>query len=136
MAVAMVALSATPTLAARGSGGGGGRTGTGGSGSLTLVVVSSPYNDGQPHWNGTVTFNISTSATTAPYVSLDCYQNGVQVYTAMAGFYAGYPWPWTQYFLLSSPSWTAGAANCTATLFYESGTKAVILQTLSFPVSA
>src|SRR5438477_1235424 len=36
--------------------------------SLALVVESSPYNDNLPHWNGTVTFNITQTVTTEPHV--------------------------------------------------------------------
>ncbi len=57
------------------------------------------------------------------------------VYGAVAGFYPSYPWPWTQIFTLSSPSWTSGGANCTASLYYFSGKKTITLSTMSFPVS-
>jgi len=102
--------------------------------SLTLVLVNST--DGLAHYGQQVTFNVSTNATTQPNVSVDCYQNGALVYGAVAGFYAGYPWPWTQVFTLSSPSWTGGAASCTAALYYFSGKKTVTLTTLNVPVSA
>ncbi len=92
--------------------------------------------DGLPHYGQQVTFNVSTNATTQPNVSVDCYQNGALVYGAVAGFYAGYPWPWTQVFTLSSPSWTGGAANCTAALYYFNGKKTVTLTSLNVPVSA
>jgi hypothetical protein len=111
--------------------GGGGSTGTS---SLSLVLLNST--DGLPHWGQQVTFNVSTTATTQPNVSLDCYQNGTLVYGAVAGFYASYPWPWTQTFILSSPAWTGGAANCTAALYYFSGTKTITLKTLSIAVYA
>ncbi len=98
--------------------------------SLSLVLLNSA--DGLAHWGQQVTFNVSTTATTEPNVSLNCYQTGVLVYGAVAGFYPSYPWPWTQIFTLSSPSWTSGAADCTATLYYFSGRKTVTLATLSF----
>jgi hypothetical protein len=100
--------------------------------SLSLVLENST--DGQPHWGQTVTFKVSTGATTQPNVSLDCYQNGVLVYGAVAGFYAGYPWPGSQNFILSSPSWTGGGASCTASLYYFSGRKTVTLTNLNFQV--
>jgi hypothetical protein len=100
--------------------------------SLTLVPLNST--DGLPHWGQQVTFNVSTTATTQPNVSLNCYQNGVLVYGAVAGFYPSYPWPWTQIFTLSSPSWTSGGANCTAALYYFSGTKTVTLTTMNIQV--
>src|SRR5438552_380709 len=88
---------------------------------LSLTLLNST--DTLAHWGQQVTFNVSTTATTEPNVSLNCYQNGSLVYGAVAGFYPSYPWPWTQIFTLSSPSWTAGGADCTATLYYFSGTK-------------
>ncbi len=100
--------------------------------SLSLVLLNSA--DGLPHWGQQVTFNVSTTATTQPNVSLNCYHNGVLVYGAVAGFYPSYPWPWTQTFTLSSPSWTSGGADCTAALYYFNGTKTVTLATLSFGV--
>jgi hypothetical protein len=105
-----------------------------GSSSLALVVLNS--SDGLPHHGGQVTFKVSTTATTQPNVSLDCYQNGALVYGAVAGFYPSYPWPWDQIFTLSSPSWTGGAANCTAALYYFSGRKTVTLTTLNFQAYA
>ncbi len=105
-----------------------------GTSSLALVLVNST--DGLPHYGQQVTFKVSTTATTLPNVSLDCYQNGVLVYGAVAGFYPSYPWPWNQIFILSSPSWTGGAANCTAALYYFSGKKTITLTTLNFLVYA
>jgi hypothetical protein len=119
---------------ARGSGGGKPKPGggTGGSGSLTLVMVNDVNRDGQPNWGDTVTFNISTSATTEPNVSLTCSQNGKVVYGATGGFYDGYPWPWTKNMTLSSSSWTGGAASCVAKLYYFSGTSQIDLGSTSF----
>lgn len=105
-----------------------------GSSSLSLVLIDST--DGVPHWGQSVTFNVATTATSEPNVSLDCYQNGTLVYGAVTGFYPSYPWPGTQIMPLSSPSWTDGPASCTAQLYYFSGKKTVILQTLNFDVYA
>ncbi len=102
-----------------------------GKSSLSLVLLNST--DGLPHWGQAVTFNVSTTATSYPSVSLDCYQNGALVLSWSAGFYAGYPW--TTDVTLSSPSWTSGGASCTATLYYSSGKNKVIdLATLPFQV--
>jgi len=113
------------------SGGSNGHTQNANS-SLSLVLLNST--DGLPHWGQQVTFNVSTTATTQPNVSLNCYQNGSLVYGAVAGFYPSYPWPWTQIFTLSSPSWKSGGANCTASLYYFSGKKTTTLTTMSFQV--
>jgi hypothetical protein len=114
-----------------GSGGGGGHHGGGGSTSSTvaLVMVTDQNGNGLPNWNDTITFNISTTATANPYLSVRCYQGGTLVYSADAGFYAGYLWPGAQIMPLYSPSWTGGAASCTAVL--NNG-----LATLSFNVGA
>lgn len=76
----------------------------------------------------TITFNVSTTAPN-PYVTVTCTQNGVLLYSASAGFYPEYLWPGARNMPLSSPSWTGGAANCTADL--NSG-----LATLNFAVGA
>ena len=102
--------------------------------SLKLVLVNST--DGLAHWGQSVTFNVSTTATAEPNVSLDCYQNGSLVLGAVAGFYPSYPWPDSKTFILSSPAWIGGPASCTAALYYFSGRKTVTLTTMAIPVSA
>jgi len=131
--LAATTISSPVTLLAahKASGGSNGHTQNANS-SLSLVLLNST--DGLPHWGQQVTFNVSTTATTQPNVSLDCYQNGSLVYGAVAGFYPSYPWPWTQIFTLSSPSWKSGGANCTASLYYFSGKKTTTLTTMSFQV--
>ena len=107
---------------------GGGKTGSGTS-SLSLVMVTDVNSDGLPNHGDTITFNVSTTATTVPTVSVKCYQGSTLVYGASAGFYASYPWPWAKNMTLASGTWTSGGANCTAVL---SGTKT--LATLNFQV--
>jgi len=129
----VLALALVPmALAGKGKPGGGGGGSTSGGGSLSLVMVSDQNGNGLPNWGDSVTFNISTTATSQPNVSLTCTQNGVVVYGAVSGFYAGYPWPWTQVMSLSSQNWTGGAASCVAKLYYFSGSKTVTLASLSF----
>jgi hypothetical protein len=128
-------------LEARNGGGGGkgGNTGgdtSGGSSSLTLVMVNDANGNGAPNWGDSVTFTISTVATTQPHVDLGCSQNGVVVYSASAGFFASYTWPWMQTMTLSSRAWTGGAADCTATLYYLNGSKKAVLATLRFTAQA
>lgn len=131
-ATAALLLALAPVaFAAKGGGGGGGKGGSAtASGSLSLVLINS--SDGLPHWGQTVTFDVTTTVS-QPYVTLNCFQNGAQVYTMTAGFYASYPF--THYYTLSSSSWTSGAADCTADLHYSTSSgKRVTLATLSFPV--
>jgi hypothetical protein len=133
----MFGLIAGTTLAAKGGGGSGGGKGGGhgghaggsGSSSLSVVMVEDLNGDGQPNWGDTITFSVSTTATDSPYVEVKCYQDGTLVYGASAGFYAAYPWPGAQMMPLSSPSWTAGAATCSAALNTN-------LATLSFQVGS
>ena len=88
------------------------------------------------NWGDQITWKISTTATTEPNVSVTCKQNGVVVYGAVAGFYASYPWPWTQIMTLSSQAWTGGAASCVAELYYFSGTSKVGLGSIGFTANA
>jgi hypothetical protein len=129
----VLALALVPAaLAAKPSGGGGGHRG--GSSSLTLVLVNS--SDSLANWGDQISFNVSTTATTEPHVNVTCSQNGAVVYGAATGYYASYPWPWTQTMTLSSQSWTGGAADCTATLQAYNGTSVSTLSTLNFHVYA
>jgi hypothetical protein len=93
-------LIAGTTLAAKG-----GRD----AGSLSLVVLAPP----DVNYGEDVTFDVSTSASN-PYVNVRCYQGSAFVYDSWAGFYPG-AW-FGQTFTLSGPSWSAGAADCTARL--------------------
>ena len=134
LALALAAALAPAALAAKGSGGGGKPT-SGSSSSLSLVLLNS--NDGLPHWGQQVRFDVSTTATNEPHVSLKCSQNGSLVYTAQTGYYDSYPWPSTQTFTLSSGAWTGGDADCNATLYSLSNSgRATTLATLGFHVYA
>ena len=130
LAFALSLASANPAIA---KGGGGGHKGPAPSGSLTLVLLNST--DGQPHWGQQVTFTVSTTATSEPHVNVDCSQSGVVVYGTTTGYYASYPWPWTQVTTLSSADWSSGSADCVAVLWYASGAKMDTLGTMSFHVS-
>jgi len=119
IALLVVGLVAGSALAAPGGKGGGkGKPGggTNGSGSLTLAMVVDQNGNGSPNWNDTITFSVTTTATQYPYVTLKCYQAGVLVYSAWAGFYPSYPWPGSQLMPLWSSLWTGGSASCTAVL--------------------
>src|SRR4051812_32464742 len=88
-AVAALALALVPAASA-GKGPGHTTGGTGSGGTISLVLLNST--DGVAHWGQAVTFKISTTATTKPYVSLDCYQGGVWILSSTAGFFPDYPW--------------------------------------------
>jgi hypothetical protein len=107
---------------------------SGTSASLELVVASGP--DNVPNWGEQITFNVSQTATTEPHVDVLCSQGGATVYSATTGYYASYPWPWTQVMTLSSQKWTGGAASCVAKLYYFNGRKTPVLKTISFEVGA
>jgi hypothetical protein len=126
-------LIAGTAFAGRGGGGGGSKHGGGGSGggSLSLVLVNDVNGNGAPDWGDTVTFNVST-ANPQPNLDLTCKQGGVVVYGATTGYYASYPWPWTQNMTLGSAMWTGGSASCTARLYAFAGSGTTTLATLSF----
>jgi hypothetical protein len=68
-----------------------------------------------PSYGQNVTFNVSTTATTQPFVHLRCSQNKTLVYEQWTA------WNWgaygTQWFYLGgTTAGTGGAADCTATL--------------------
>lgn len=116
-----------------GKGGGKGTKASAGS-SLTLVMVDPA--DTVVNWGDQVRFDVSTTATAEPNVSLTCSQNGTVVYGAVTGYYASYPWPWTQVMTLRSTDWSGGAASCVAKLYYFSGTNTINLASMSFTAEA
>jgi len=119
-----------------GNKGGNGNSGGGGNHSSSLALVVLDPDDGGANHGEQVTFEVSTTATDKPYVSVSCYQDGTLVYSASAGFYEGYAWPWTQVFTLSSNAWSGGAADCRASLDYWDGRGMRSLASLSFTAYA
>jgi hypothetical protein len=94
--------------------------GTGATG--TVALAGNPL----PSFGETVTFEVHTTST-APWVTLKCYQNGTQVSQESNGVGRG------DFTLGPTPLWTGGAADCTATLWtYGSST---VLGSTSFPVN-
>ena len=106
--------------AAKGGGSGGGRPGSGGggstggsSGSISPVMVNDVGTSGTS-LGDTVTFNVSTTATTKPWVTVKCFQNGTLVSKESNGIF---PTSLDQNFTLGPTGfWQGGAASCTATL--------------------
>jgi hypothetical protein len=122
LALAALALTVAPSALA-----GKGKGGTGGG--LTLRPLTT---DGLAHYGQQITFDVSTTATPYPQVAVDCSQGGASVYSASAGFYPSYPWPWERNFTLASSKWTGGAADCTAKLYYWNGRRFTTITTMSF----
>jgi len=138
MAPSAIDSSGVVSTMARGGGGGGKKPGgggtTGGTGTLSMVFVNDVNGNGLPNWGDTITWNVQTTSTDTPTVSVQCSQNGVAVYGTSAGFYASYPWPWTVNMTLSSTAWSGGAADCTATLSSVGGSP--VLATVRFTAGA
>lgn len=118
---------------------GGGTTGgggpNGGSGTIALTLLNST--DGLPHFGQEVTFAVTATSTTQPWVRLKCFQNGTLVYEQANGIFAN---SLDQNFTLGpTPSWTGGAVDCTAYLQdwtgYSKG-KIATLATMTFHVFA
>jgi hypothetical protein len=131
---AMVVSTVSGAAFAAKGGGGKGHRGAGGSGTFSLVLLNST--DGTPHWGQDVTFSVSSTATYS-FVDLDCYQSGALVFHQGVGFYAGYPF--SQIFTLKNWMWTAGAADCNATLYATNADGSgytVLAPVMSIPVNA
>jgi hypothetical protein len=134
-ALVLVLILVPVAFAAKGGNGGAGNT-TGSSISIATPLVYDANGDGLPNWNDTIRFNVSTTATTEPFVELDCSQNGVVVYGANTGYFDSYSWPWTQNMTLRSQMWTGGDADCVASMFTFRHGKRWTLATLSFTAKA
>jgi hypothetical protein len=136
--VGALCLTFVPAASAA-KGGKGNTAGGGGTSESSIsgpVMVNDLNQNGLPNYGDTVTFNVSTTATTQPYVNLLCYQNGVLVYNTWRGFFAeSLDTNWN--FTLGSGGWTGGAADCTARLGkYVSATKYQVLASSSFHVDS
>ena len=93
--------------------------------------------DGLPNVMDKITFAVSTTATTKPWVTVTCDQDGTQVYKASNGIFAT---SLNQIFTLGSNSWSSGAASCTAYLqnwsSYSKRGTITNLASMSFSVGA
>jgi hypothetical protein len=132
---AVAALVLVPASFA-GKGGGGGKPGGGGTttggGTIALVLINST--DGVAHFGQKVTFSVSTSSTSQPWVDLTCSQNGTVVSKQANGIFAT---SLNQTFTLGPTGlWTGGAADCTAALQNWSSSKRTTLATMTFHVYA
>ncbi len=133
--VAVLAFVPSALAGKPGGGPGGGGGSTSGSGTIALTLLEST--DGLPHFGQDVTFAVTASSTSQPWVRLKCFQNGTLVYEQANGIFAN---SLDRDFTLGpTPSWTGGAVDCTAYLQdwtnYSKG-KIVTLATLNFYVYA
>ena len=120
-------LVAAPALAGK-------RSPRGGAGGTISLVQLNP-SPGGPYFGDQVTFTVSTTATAEPWVNVNCYQNGTRVYGQWRGFFDRYQYG--QIFTLGpTPSWTGGAAECTAKLVKRDNARDKTLATTSFHVAA
>jgi hypothetical protein len=99
---------------------------------VSTATLSAASATSGPRFGDTVTFDISTTQTDNPFVNVDCHQTGVLVERSWAAF-----WPSSGTFVLSSPAWTGGGADCTANLgMYVNSSKYKVLASTSFHVDA
>lgn len=142
LSLAVLALALVPAvgLAAKGGGGAAGKPGGGGSTggtssiSLTTPLVYDANGNGVPNWRDTVRFTVSTTATTQPYVDLQCFQNGVLVAEGWRGYFDESLD--TPNFGLYGGGWMSGAADCTAYLATSTRRGMQRLASTSFHVDA
>ena len=122
VALVLVLAIVPAALAAKSGGGVKGGGGTSGSSSITLAtpLVYDANGDGLPNHGDVVTFNVSTTETTQPWVNVKCFQNGAMVYNAWNGYFAGaLNNDWN--FGLASGAWQPGDADCTVYLDKANG---------------
>jgi hypothetical protein len=85
------------------------------TGDSTINLVPLNSTDGSVHFGQQVTFDVSTSATASPWVTVQCSQNGSPVYQQSMAMYLGTLYSRT-FTLGPTPAWQSGGADCTATL--------------------
>jgi hypothetical protein len=136
IALLVVGLAAGTTFAAKGGNGGGGHHaggggGTTGTGTVNLVLLNGAT---EAHYGAPVTFTVSTTATAYPYVHLRCYQGGSLVLEGWKGYFPTALGDGI-FYLGPTPSWSSGAADCTANLeMVTSNGSWSVLGSTSFPV--
>jgi hypothetical protein len=117
-----------------GKGGGGGKP-SGGGMSIGVDVVVDQNADALPNWGDAVHFSF-TSSNSYPTVSVSCSQNGGLVFGDSHPYYWPNMWDDNGNVILSSPSWTSGAADCTVAVKGTSRGKMVTLGSSTFKVGA
>jgi hypothetical protein len=137
IAILAFALILTPAaLAAKGRGDGKPSGGSTSGSSIRLApLVLDANSNGLPNHGDVVTFNISTTATTEPFVNVRCYRNGALALNSWRGYFDG-ALDTSRDFVLGSGAWPSGAADCTAKLEKYARNKWNVLATTSFHVGA
>jgi hypothetical protein len=128
--VALLVL-APAALAGKPATGGGGKGGKTPPGTHTISLVLLESTDGLAHYGQRIEFNVSTTATNEPWVLLECYQGGALVSQGRAAYFDGALSG--RDFVLASPKWTGGEADCVAKLTKPDWS---VLATLQFHVYA
>jgi len=104
---------------------------------IALVALDSPA-DGVPHFEQHVTFDVHTSATPYPFVTVTCSQNGAIVYQQSMRMDLGTLVSRT-FTLGPTPMWQSGGADCTGTLEnwddYSKNGKITALASTTFAVA-
>jgi hypothetical protein len=129
----LVAVFALAGAAFAGNGAGSSKSLSSISGPVVVSFTAAPSGAAAtaPRFGDTVTFSVSSNETSDPFVNLTCYQNGVLVENSWAAF-----WPTAGTFVLSSPAWSGGAADCKAELGgYVNSSKYKVYASTSFSVS-
>ena len=119
--VGLLAAALVSSTAVAGKGGGGGKR-TPSGGTLSVTLVADTNGNGAPDWGERVTWDVSKTTVTNPYVTTTCTQGGTNVLTTWAGYYPGYLWPGAQTITLRSDVWLGGPATCTGVLYGTSTT--------------
>jgi hypothetical protein len=125
VALAAAILAVTPAFAAKGHGSSISLAVPAGAAAADLTIGSQ------------ATFDVSTTATSKPWVDARCYQNGALVYEQWAAFYPGsIDYKYGDIFTLGpTRMWSSGSADCTADLVSRDNYQNHVLASTSFQVS-
>jgi hypothetical protein len=128
----LLLVTASAALAAAG----GGKSSSSSSISLQLMAAPTAAGSSSPSYGQAVTFNVSTNATTQPFVHVKCSQSGSLVYEQWESWINGAE----SFTLGGTTAWQGGAADCTAYLenwdSYSKNGKITVLASTGFHVNA
>lgn len=108
-----------------------------GTSTITLRMVKDANGSGTPNYGDIVTFDVQTTETAHPWVTLRCFQNGVLLAQESNRMDLGVQGEFT---LGPSPLWQSGAADGVASLeswdTYSKNRKVSEITTLNFAIGA